>query len=536
MKRCLYAVAALVLFGWWACRNKPVKRVVIRDTTINKKTSYNDLFLDSVQLEQFLATDTGFKKYEEQYLTFYKQRNYEYAWFDSGGLSEQARNFMNLLSGTIVQLQDSSLYNDKLSKLYDSFASDSLKRNKKADLLKTELYFTGQFFAYAAKVYKGSDIDAAELGWFIPRKKLDLTALLDSVITSKGKDASQYAPLNPQYQKLQDYLVKYFSLQKEHTWDSIPKIAKPLRKGDSAAVVGLIRQRLAWLGDMDSSEALDDSSRVFDSTLFKAVKSFQRRMGLSADGVVGAKMIDELNVPLNSRIQQILVNLERVRWMPAQADSNYVLVNIPEYKLHAYDSAKPAFDMNVIVGTAANNTVIFSGKLKYVVFAPYWNVPSSIVQKEIVPGMQRDKSYLARHNMEITGRSGGLPDVRQKPGPGNSLGQVKFLFPNNYNIYLHDTPNHDLFDQSSRSFSHGCIRLAEPKKMAQFLLQDQPEWTSGKIDTAMQATKEKWVTVKKPVPVFIGYFTAWVDRDGKLNFRKDIYGHDQKMADKLFVK
>jgi murein L,D-transpeptidase YcbB/YkuD len=535
MKKCLYAASAILLLGWWACKNKPVKRQVIRDTTINKKTSYNDLFLDSVQLEQFLAADTAFKKYEEQYLTFYKQRNYEYAWFDSSGLAEQARNFMNLQAGTIEQLQDSSLYNEKLNQLYESFANDSLKKNKKADLLKTELYLTGQFFAYAAKVYKGSDIDAAELGWYIPRKKLDLTALLDSVIVAKG-DASQYAPLNPQYQKLQSCLVQYFNLQKAHNWDSIPKPAKALKKGDSAAVVGQIRQRLAWLGDMDSTAALDDSSQVFDSTLQKAVKSFQRRMGLSVDGAVGAKMIDELNTPLSRRIQQILVNMERVRWMPAQADSSYVLVNIPEYKLHAYDSAKPAFDMNVIVGTAANNTVIFSGKLQYVVFAPYWNVPSSIVQKEIVPGMQRDRNYLARHNMEITGRNGGLPDVRQKPGPGNSLGRVKFLFPNSYNIYLHDTPNHDLFDQSSRSFSHGCIRLSEPKRMAEFLLKNQPEWTSGKIDTAMQATKEKWVTVKKPVPVFIGYFTAWVDREGHLNFRKDIYGHDQKMADKLFVK
>jgi murein L,D-transpeptidase YcbB/YkuD len=204
--------------------------------------------------------------------------------------------------------------------------------------------------------------------------------------------------------------------------------------------------------------------------------------------------------------------------------------------MHVYDSGKLYFDMNVIVGSAANSSVIFSGKLKYVVFSPYWNLPESIVQKEVMPSIRKNKNYIAKNNMEITGYSGKTPIVRQKPGRGNSLGLVKFLFPNNYNIYLHDTPNRELFSQSSRGLSHGCIRIADPKKFAAYLLRSDTSWTSQSIDEAMHLSKEKWVTIKKPVPVFLVYFTSWVDQAGALNFRKDIYRHDEKMGEKLFAR
>jgi murein L,D-transpeptidase YcbB/YkuD len=194
--------------------------------------------------------------------------------------------------------------------------------------------------------------------------------------------------------------------------------------------------------------------------------------------------------------------------------------------------------MNVIVGKETNSTVIFTGNLKYIVFSPFWNVPPSIVEKEVVPGIKKDANYLAKNNMEITGKSNGLPVVRQKPGPNNSLGLVKFLFPNSYDIYFHDTPNHDLFSATNRSFSHGCIRLSEPKKFAQYLLRRDTAtvWKEKVIDSCMHLPKEKWVTLDKTIPVSLVYFTAWVDKNGLLNFRKDIYGHDAKMSEKLFVK
>lgn len=516
----------------WACNNHPQKKPVVRDTTINLRTSFNNLFLDSVQLHTFLSADTTYQKYEAQYIEFYKQRNYEFAWFDSTGIAEQARNFVNLLDNTVSTMQDSSMFNQKLHKLYSAFAGDSTPVKKVNDILETELLLTGQFFDYASKFYKGSDIDAATLGWYIPRKKISITAVLDSVIHAKGKEADKYANLHPQYKQIETFLSQYVQLEKNEKWDSIPLPKKSLKKGDSSDIVMQIKHRLFVLGDM----AAEDSTAIVDSTLVNGAKSFQRRMGLGIDGVIGAKMVQELNVLPSTRVKQMLVNLERLRWLPGGRDSNYVVVNIPEYKLHVYENGEQAFEMNVIVGTAANSTVIFNGNLRYIVFAPYWNVPESIVKNEIMPGIARNSNYIASHNMEITGYSGKVPIVRQKPGPGNSLGKVKFLFPNSYNIYLHDTPNHDLFTSSSRNFSHGCIRLSEPAKMAEYLLRNDPKWTADSIAKSMDLKKEKWITLDKTVPVYILYLTAWVDDNGKLNFRKDIYGHDKKMLDKLFVK
>lgn len=518
-----------------ACNSEEKKREkveVVQDTSITPTTSFNNLFLDSNKINDFLEKHPEFSQYKEQFSDFYKQRNYEYAWFDTSGLAEQASNFMNLLSTSIIEFKDSSLYNKKLQNQFASYINDTIKHSKAA-LLQTELNLTGQFFRYASKTYRGSDIDATELGWFIPKKKIDLTALLDSVIVNKGRKEDQYLPLSRQYKKLQDALSKYYELQKQGNWDSIPAPKKSYSKGDSSAAIAMIKKRLLLLGDYTAQ----DTTGSFDSSLVTAVKAYQNRLGLQPDGAVGKGTLSELNTPLQERIKQILINLERVRWMPAENDSsNYIMVNIPEYKLHVYENNQLQFDMNVIVGKEGKSTVIFTGNIKYVVFSPYWNVPSSIVKEEIVPAMKKDPNYLEKKNMEITGNSNGLPVVRQKPGGDNALGNVKFLFPNSFDIYLHDTPNRSLFSQTQRNFSHGCIRIQDPKKMALYLLQNQAAYTPEKVDSLMHLDKEKWVTLEDPERVFIGYFTAWVDADGKLNFRKDIYGHDQKMADKMFTQ
>ena len=525
----------LLIVILFSCKNKTgTKRKeekVEVDKSITQTNAFNNLFLDSNIIKNFIANNPGYASYEQQFEDFYKSRNYEYAWFDTSGLAEQATNFVNLLSTTVGDLNDSSLYNKKMMNLYNAFFTDSTKHRHKSSL-ETELMLTGQFFKYANKVYKGSDLDAEDLGWFIPRKKIDLTQLLDSVIVNKGKNEDNYLPLNKQYKQLQTALAQYYNIQKKGSWDSLPFPQTTYKKGDASHTIRLIKQRLYWLGDMPE----EDSTNKFDTATVSAVKSFQRRMGLPATGIANVSFMKELNYPIDDRTKQILINLERDRWMPAESDSNYIMVNIPEYKLHVYDSGKLQFDMNTIVGKEGTGTVIFTGKLKYIVFSPYWNVPASIVKKEIVPGIARDKNYIANHNMEITGYSGGLPVVRQKPGEDNSLGNVKFLFPNNYDIYLHDTPNRSLFSATNRSLSHGCIRIQDPTKMALYLLRDDTTWTAQKVDSCMHLTTEKWVTLKKPVRVFIGYFTTWVDRNGKLNFRHDIYKHDQEMEDKLFAK
>jgi murein L,D-transpeptidase YcbB/YkuD len=225
------------------------------------------------------------------------------------------------------------------------------------------------------------------------------------------------------------------------------------------------------------------------------------------------------------------MNMERIRWVPAQPTTDYLVVNIPEFRLHVYERGQYQWSSSVVVGTAANHTVIFTGNLRQIVFSPYWNVPPSILKNEILPAIARNPNYLARNNMEWY--AGG---VRQKPGPGNALGKVKFLFPNNYKIYLHDTPSKSLFSEQRRTFSHGCIRVSEPTKLAQFVLRNDENWDSVKIVKAMNAGKEQFYSVKDPIPVYIVYFTAWVDRDGKLNFRDDVYGHDKRMKARLFSR
>lgn len=508
---------------------------VARDTTITPASSFNNLFFDSSQITYFLAKETRYAGFIEQYMDFYRGRNFQYAWFDSSGLSEQALNFINLENNYIQDMDDSSLHNPRLNQLKDSIVN---KKKLRADLLKermtaAELLITGQFFLYSAKTFQGSDLNAAELGWFIPRKKINLTEMLGNAVTNGELYPRQNSLQNRQYALLQQELVKYIALARQTEPDTIATIAKPLHLGDSGQVILAIKQRLKYLGDSIPGATPDIH---FDSTLWLATKKFQQRMGLTPDGSIGNKMISELNVPIKKRIRQILINLERVRWLPAENDSNYILVNIPEFKMHVYDSSRWNYDMRVIVGTAANSSAIFSGQLRYIVFSPYWNVPESIVIKEIMPAMARNPNYLAKNHMEITGYKGKIPIIRQLPGPWNSLGLVKFLFPNNYSIYLHDTPNRNLFQQSNRSLSHGCIRIGEPKKFAAYLLRNDRNWTEKRIDSAMHLKKEQWVTLPKGLPVLLVYFTAWVDREGQLNFRKDIYGHDARMEAKLFER
>ena len=529
-KNLLLIIVAFIVVT--SCKNKEKKPVVV-DVSITQQTSFNNLFFDSIRLEKFIASDSALLKFKQEFFDFYKHRNYEFAWFDTTGLVEQAHNFYNLQNSYITNVKDSTIYNAALQVLYtqlDGHPYHSAYYDTMA--FKTEMLLTGQFFKYASKVYQGSDINAKELGWFIPRKKIDITAALDSMVKTKGKALDAYEPLNTQYRQLEKYLLQYYAIKNIGKWDSIPA-GKSLKKGDSNAVVLLIKDRLFALGDL----AVTDTTKVFDTILLQGVKRFQKRLGLNNTGLIGSATFKELNRPIDSLIRKLLVNMERARWMlPDTAMVDHLVVNIPEYKLHVYDSGKYSFSMNVVVGTAANSTVIFNGNLQYLVFSPYWNVTYAITKNEVVPAMKRDPNYLEKNNMEITGYNGKIPVVRQKPGPSNSLGGVKFLFPNSYNIYLHDTPFREAFSSSKRSFSHGCIRLGEPIKLAQFLMRRDTLYTVDSIKTLMQQPKEKWVTIKPAVPVTIKYFTAWVSEDGILNFRDDIYGHDAKMAAKLFTR
>lgn len=454
---------------------------------------------DSSILDTFFKAHGALLPYAADVKQFYQSRDYAYAWHDTTGLIEQAGNLFN----RIRSLTDDGIPGEIP---YTSHLDTLMSGTDTASRLQVELLLTSMYFYFAEKAWTGlSESETKKMDWFVPRKKASYMDWLHTYLSSPDSAAKEKEPIYRQYFLLKKYLQKYMTIQQQDTW-------KPVTATED------IKKRLQLLGDMP------------DSNLEHAIKNFQRRHGLKQDGKINKSFLAELNTPLQTRINRILVNMERSRWLPDTVQGDYLAINIPEFRLHIYRDDSLLWDMNVVVGQSVHKTVIFSGTLKYIVFSPYWNVPPGILKNEVLPGIKKDKRYLTRHHMEWNGGN-----VRQTPGPWNSLGGVKFLFPNSYNIYLHDTPARDLFGENDRAFSHGCIRLAEPAKLAGWLLRDDSLWTPEKIRKAMHAGAEKWVTVKYPFRVFIVYFTAWVDRQGALNFRKDIYGRDSRL-EKMIIR
>lgn len=549
------SLTLLTLIIFAACQQQggSRKKNKARDTTHYTKQEYIEQTIDSNYVNNFLQSHTSYDAYDEYIRNFYRKRDYHFAWINKDGLTEQAGNFINMMKNDAAYgIKDSSLMNPDLQRLTDTLlVSDVGLKPGDTAVPRIEMLLTAQFFAYGNKVWGGLTADTAkDLEWFIPRKKIDMESLLDSMVNKKNNAFEDDEPVNRQYIMLRQQLKKLAKIESSVKWDSIRTTQKSFKKGDSAEVIAAVKARLEAYGDLPGT----DTSKRFNAALDSALRNFQLRMGLKEDGLITKGVLDALNTPVQDRIQKILVNMERLRWVPIEPTTDYILVNIPQFKMHAYDKGKLSWSCNVVVGKPGANTVIFTKDLRYVVFSPYWNVPPGILGGEVLPGLKRSGSaYLARQNMEIVGASGKViaPGsinfakysganfpyiVRQKPGGKNSLGKVKFLFPNEYNIYLHDTPARYLFGENKRSFSHGCIRVAEPKHLAEWLLRGDSAWTEKKIDEAMNGNKEKYVTIKEKVPVFIVYFTAFVDSDGRLNFRDDVYGHDKKLAASLFGK
>jgi murein L,D-transpeptidase YcbB/YkuD len=502
-----------------------------RDYSITKANSYSDLFLDSMAMEKYIADKKPDDKIARRLRSFYNTRNFQFAWFSSDGLTEQARAFWNLHDYVTTYDNDTSLRDKSLQKRMDALiVEENLSASASGNFIQTEITLTHHFIKYILNNYEKGFVKRKEMERFIPFKKRNALMTADSLLNKKHKDDKYFEDVHEPYRLLKDHLARYYAVAKAGGWPQIPA-AKSLKKGTRSPVVALIKKRLQLTGEMPAG----DTSQVFTDTLENAVRIFQKRFGYTPNGVVNAQLIKDMNVPAEHRVGQILMNMDRMRWMPTEPTGQLIVVNIPEFILHVYEGKQKAFDMNVVVGKEGHNTVSFSGDLSTIVFSPYWNVPPSIVKNEILPKMASNPNYLLSQNMEQVGTEGGLPKIRQLPGEKNSLGKVKFLFPNSFNIYFHDTPSKSLFNQDKRAYSHGCIRLAEPEKMAQYLLRNNPEWTPGKISEAMNSGNEKYVKLKKSIPVIISYYTAWVDEEGLLNFRDDIYNHDTDLMKKMFL-
>ncbi|HEU4722902.1 MAG TPA: L,D-transpeptidase family protein [Gemmatimonadaceae bacterium] len=379
--------------------------------------------------------------------------------------------------------------------------------------------------------------------WHIDARDENVDSALVRTLVKQplAKAINAMRPGDEEYAALQKALGRYRELVGKGGWKAIPA-GKPLKRGqsDSPARIAALRARLeaegisvpapstpAQNGATSDGASAATTRAVFDDGLAAAIATFQARHAINVDSALGKETLDALNVPAEYRLGQIAANLERHRWMPRALGTRYIYVNVPAFHLTAYDKGEPALEMKVIVGEEYEDkaTPVFSDSMETVVFRPYWNVTPDIQAKEIEPKLAANPGYLAANDMEYW-NDGGARRIRQRPGPKNSLGFVKFLFPNDFNIYLHDTPAPELFDKDVRAFSHGCIRVEKPAELAQWVL----GWDGARVEQAMrEGNDNRSVKLPKKIPVYIAYGTAYF-RDGQLHFGNDLYHRDDQLV------
>lgn len=502
--------------------------------------------LDDTARPAFVTADAEGTALWKQTRQFYEQRAFVPVWIKDAKPRKQMEDLIEALQhvdqhGLDPELYSATLIKTRREEATKGFLTDPGFDPKEAGTL--DVWLTYLYLKHAADVANGmSDLASADKRWRITPDKFDpLVHLTEAVEKDRVAEAlTELQPQHREYTKLRDSLIAYREIAAKGGWPTVPDTLK-VKPGQTHPGVGALAARLAVTGDYTGT-----APTSYDAALQEAVKRFQTRHGLAATGTVGADTIAALNVPVDARIRQIELNLERWRWLPANLGDRYILVNVPEMRLRVYEGANIPLVMNVVVGTPATPTPIFNDEMQYVVLSPYWNVPDSIAQGETLPGLMKDPNYLARNNMEIVDKDGNLVSpadmdpsaldryrFRQRPGKANSLGLVKFMFPNQYNVYLHDTPADSLFARAGRAFSHGCVRVEDPMALAKYVLRDQSEWTTEAIDAAMHSGREKSVSLTRPIPVYLGYWTSHVDEAGVLHFRADVYGIDADQGRRL---
>jgi murein L,D-transpeptidase YcbB/YkuD len=494
----------------------------------------------------YVTTDAEGKKLWKLTQQFYERRSHAPAWIKGTKPLPQISELITALQTATAEGLDPQMYNVALLDQRRQEASKGLLTKKGFEPQEAgslDVWLTYLYMKYTSDLADGlSDLAHADPRWQIRPEKFDPAGLLESALRDNkvGASIAELMPDNSQYQALRKMLAEHRALAAKGGWPGVPAQAK-LKPGQRGPVAAAIARRLAASGDFTGAVSAGDAAYTPD--LQEAVKRFQRRHGLTDDGMVTPAVAAEMNVPVDVRIRQIEMNLERWRWLPRDLGERHIIVNIPEYRLEVWDRGQVPVSMRVVVGKQDTQTPIFSDEMTHVVFSPYWNVPPNIAQGETLPEIMKDPGFLARANMEVLDKNGqpinpSTIDVadpasyrfRQRPGAQNSLGLVKFMFPNQFNVYLHDTPADSLFARASRSFSHGCVRLENPLALAEYVLRDQQGWTREKIEEAMHAEEERTVKLKKAIPVYLGYWTARVSSDGVMQFRKDVYGIDSRLT------
>ena len=478
---------------------------------------------------------------------FYGSRAWAPAWFDGTTLSACGRRVLETVARADAEGLESDDYHlDPLGALADQVVSGTATAAERVDL---ELLLTDAWLTLGSHLLQGRvNPSTVEAEWLANRRRADMGALLEAALAEgdPGSALARLRPSQPEYDRLRDKLAELRAVAAEGGWGTVPD-GPTLHPGDDAPRVPALRVRLAAGGDLPKADA--NASTLFDDGLREAVVRFQTRHGLDADGEVGPRTLQALAVPVEARIRQVRVNLERWRWLPEELGARHVRVNIADYRVEVWDSGSVGLEMRAVVGRAYRQTPMFSGQMSHLVLAPYWHVPPGIAANDKLPELQRNPGYLAAQRMSLLAQGTGQPvdpasvdfgalsgaefnrsyRIRQDPGPLNALGQVKFMFPNVHNVYLHDTPSRELFGRAERAFSSGCVRLERPLELAEYLLAGRPEWSPERIRTAAQASSETTVRFATPIPVHILYWTSFVDVEGRVHFRPDLYERDARV-------
>jgi murein L,D-transpeptidase YcbB/YkuD len=492
---------------------------------------------------------------------FYRKRNFQPAWSDLRGPLPRAQELVAAIDGLAVDALDPAEYDrEGLARLlreakWEGRLDDPAVQRHLADL---DLTLTYHFLVMATHMATGRlQPDTLQTDWYTKPRNVDLDVVLTRALGPDGipKALASLAPPSPAYTRLREAFARYGEIVKRGGWTPLPAGPR-LALGVTDERVRLLRTRLAAEGDLHAGApkaAGAPEESTYDEALASVVARFQGRQGLKVTGAVDTDTLEALNVPAEARRRQIAVNMERWRWLPSDYGRRYILVNVPEFELTMVDGGQKAMRMRVIVGKTQSQTPAFSNRITRIDLNPIWHLPSSIVQKEIAPAVARDPGYLARKHLEVVKSSGegtqtvspgevdwsrmGKGDypyrVRQPSGPDNALGRIKFVIPDQFDVYLHDTPSARLFNSTERDLSHGCVRLEHPIELAAYLLKDDQKWSREAIEEALDSGETKSVPLPAPLPVHILYWTAWVEEDGTVQFRKDIYGHDGELDQAL---
>ena len=491
-----------------------------------------------------------FSDYRDPVKKFYELNSDSLTWVKGMNPTPQAQQLVDLLSqadhkGLSADDYDGPRWKDRLAKLK--------RQASEADALKFDIALTVCAMRYISDLHIGR-VNPQHFAFAFNEesKKYDLAEFLKEHIVNASDvsgSLAQVEPPYPGYRRALQALQTYIELAKRDDGERLPAGKKTIAPGDTYFGVPRLTRLLRLVGDLPADANVPMNQQIYVGQLVEAVKSFQRRYGRDPNGRIDTQTLADLNVPLSRRVRQMQLTLERWRWLPDVPRRPLIVANIPEFRLRAYDydqDFKLALTMKVVVGKAYghHNTPVFSDTMEYVVFRPYWAVPFSITKGEMVPHLLRDPDYLAKKGFEVVDRKqnvvssgtvtpevlsqikAGTLFVRQKPGPKDALGLVKFVFPNSYNVYMHDTPSTEFFARSRRDFSHGCIRLEKPADLAAWVLRDNPGWTPERIHSAMNGTAPQQVNLAHPLPVFIVYGTVIVAEDGIVSFYDDIYGYD----------